>query len=404
MNPADRTFNFDLPRELIAQEPPAARGDSRLLLVQPGAGVKGELPFRALDSCLRPGDLLVLNQSKVLPARLQTTRQDTGGQVEILLIRPQADHSWLAMARPARRLRPGLRLRVDGVGRLSGQPDDGGRPVLEILDRLEDGQFLVGGQADPGLVAEQWGVMPLPPYIEQTLQGDRAHKQDARDRDRYQTVYARQDPTGAASVAAPTAGLHFSPDTLGRLEAGGVNVARLTLHVGPGTFKPPSAEQITARRLHREYFHLPAEVWAALEATRQAGGRVIAVGTTSLRVLETVARLGLDQAGPDTRHFGTLVGEADPVFTGTAARRGGGWDVEGQTRLFISPPEQVTAADGLLTNFHLPGSSLLMLVAALMGQDTWPSVYQHAVREKMRFYSYGDCMLIMPEAGDDNAR
>ena len=307
--------------------------------------------------------------------------------MELLLVCPEPGVGWLAMAKPSRRLRPGLQLRV-----LDG-------PQLEVVAKGEDGHVIISGEIDPGLVAEQWGVMPLPPYIKQDLAGEGAALQDTRDRERYQTVYAVGDATGAASVAAPTAGLHFSTETLARLEAKGVGLARLTLHVGPGTFRPPTVEQINARRLHREFFSMPAEVSAAIATTRKASGRVIAVGTTSLRVLETVARLDLDSPGPTDRVFCPTAEDPDPVFTGTATMSNGQWAVAGQTRLFIRPPDRISAADGLLTNFHLPGSSLLMLVASLMGSDTWRGVYDHAIGEKLRFYSYGDCMLIAPGVG-----
>ena len=300
------------------------------------------------------------------------------------------------MARPARRLRAGLELRVTGGPRQVRGESDGAGPVLRILAKRDEGHVLLAGDTDPGQVAREWGVMPLPPYIRQDLDDGLAARQDARDRERYQTVYAVDDASGAASVAAPTAGLHFSPRTLARLQENGVQLARVTLHVGPGTFRPPTPEQIAARRLHREFFHLPAAVPEAVAATRSNGGRVIAVGTTSLRVLETAARLGLDRPGPAVRRFEATAADPDPIFTGTASRRNGFWEVSGQTRLFIRPPDRIEAVDGLLTNFHLPGSSLLMLVAALMGRETWRGVYEHAVSEGLRFYSYGDCMLILP--------
>ena len=340
---------------------------------------------------------MVLNQSKVLPARLHTVRTDTGGRVEILLIRPESKGGWLAMARPARRLRPGQQLRIQAPPGLGRSDYSGEGPVLEVMGKAADGHVIVRGEIDPSVLAAQWGVMPLPPYIKQELSGPEAGSKDSRDRERYQTVYAVDDATGAASVAAPTAGLHFSNTTLDNLQKQGVGLARVTLHVGPGTFRPPTLEQIDARRLHRETFRLPAEVTGAMAATRQAGGRVIAVGTTSLRVLETAARLGLDQPGPDYRLFGPTDDQPDPLFTGSACRNESGWEVAGETRLFISPPDRISAADGLLTNFHLPGSSLLMLVAALMGEEIWRGVYEEAVRAKMRFFSYGDCMLILPQ-------
>jgi S-adenosylmethionine:tRNA ribosyltransferase-isomerase len=393
------SYDFDLPRELIAQTPPARRGDSRLLLVAPGCGVRGEVVFRDLPTLLRAGDRLVLNDSRVLPARLLTRREDTGGRVEILLLRPADGNdppgAWLAMARPARRLRAGLRLVVAAPpGPVPAAP-----AVLTVTGRgtdADDGQVIVAGPGSLAELAETRGVMPLPPYIERR---ETTAEQDRCDRDRYQTVYAAADESGAGSVAAPTAGLHFSQATLDRLLALGVGISRVCLHVGPGTFQPPAAEQIAARRLHREFFRLPAGVSADLAATRAAGGRVIAVGTTALRVIESAARLGLAEAGPEHRIFAAGPDDPDPFFTGEARRRDGAWEVVGATRLFVRPPDRITAADGLLTNFHLPDSSLLMLVAALLGPDQWRGVYAHAVRERLRFYSYGDCMLILPGLG-----
>ena len=386
------SYDFELPEELIAQDPPERRGDSRLLLVEPDQGVAAERVFRDLPGILRSGDLLVLNESRVLPARLLTVREDTGGQVEILLVRPvDAARTWLALAKPQRRLREGTRLVVRESGGDAMHP----KSVLEITARLEQGQVLVSGEEDPGSLAEKWGVMPLPPYIRREPE-DYSSERGRRDARRYQTVFACRDKDGAGSVAAPTAGLHFSEATLDALAAKGVQTARVSLHVGPGTFRAPSDEQIAARRLHREFFHLPADVSARIAAVRRMGGRVIAVGTTSLRVLETAARLELPAAGPDRLTFGSGSQDDQPEFAGEATRCDGHWDIAGQTRLFLRPPDRVTAVDGLLTNFHLPGSSLLMLVAAISGERTWPAVYAHAVSQRMRFYSYGDCMLILP--------
>ncbi len=394
-------FTFDLPADLIAQEPPVRRGDSRLLLVAPGGGARGEIVFRDLPLVLRAGDRLVLNESRVLPARLQTRRQDTGGQVEILLLRPVGDNrwpgGWTCMARPARRLRSGIRLAVEAPpGGVVGEA-----PCVTVLYKDDDtGQVVVGCDADLAEVAEAWGVMPLPPYIKRS---DENAGQDSHDRDRYQTVYAETDASGAGSVAAPTAGLHFSAETLRNLETAGVGLSRVSLHVGLGTFKPPSDEQIQARRLHQEFFRLPAQTGREIAATRAAGGRVIAVGTTALRVLESVHRLGLDEEGPDVRAFGRSESTPDPFFSGEARRLEGHWEVAGETRLFISPPDRIKAADGLLTNFHLPESSLLMLVASLMGENIWHQVYHEAVQTRMRFYSYGDCMLILPGVASSDA-
>jgi S-adenosylmethionine:tRNA ribosyltransferase-isomerase len=396
----NESYFFELPTELIAQDPADRRGDSRLLLVESGSGLAGEMVFRELPGVLQRGDLLVLNQSRVLPARLLTRRSDTGGKVEILLVRPRDElNTWLAMARPARRLRPGVRLELLAGPATPADLNRGPLPTLEITQKTEDGMVLVCGTEDPAGLAENWGTIPLPPYIRRDEDDPARIQRAARDRDRYQTVFARADDSGAGSVAAPTAGLHFSDATLAALDARGVASASLTLHIGPGTFQPPSEEQLRSGRLHRETFHLPAATLAAVAETRAAGGRVIAVGTTSLRVLETVARLELDSSlapGTELRFPGDNDEGGLPEFTGRAVRTEESWDVAGHTRLFIRPPQRVTAADGLLTNFHLPESSLLMLVASLMGPEIWLEVYRHAVRERMRFYSYGDCMLILP--------
>ncbi len=381
----DPTWQFDLPEELIAQDPPQRRGDSRLLLVQPDQGPVGERVFRELPEILQPGDLLVLNDSRVLPARLQTRRVDTGGQVELLLIRPVEAGIWLAMAKPGRRLRPGIRLAVGD-----------GTSELEVVRKRDDGQVLVKSDPDPWQLAALHGVMPLPPYIRRESNDPRQEERARQDKVRYQTVYNQPDSTGAGSVAAPTAGLHFSDQTMNALQARGVGTVRVSLHVGPGTFKPPTPEQINSGRLHREFFRYSAETHRAITETRERGGRVIAVGTTSLRVLESVQRLGLDEDGSSPREFNPCPENPDPFFTGLAEKVKGHWQVTGMTRLFIQPPDRVSAADGLLTNFHLPGSSLLMLVAALSGQQVWRDAYAFAVENKMRFYSYGDCMLLLP--------
>ncbi|MCP4293843.1 MAG: S-adenosylmethionine:tRNA ribosyltransferase-isomerase [bacterium] len=380
-------WQFDLPEELIAQDPAQQRGDSRLMLVEPHQGVVSEQVFRQLPEILRSGDLLVLNDSRVLPARLKTHRADTQGKVELLLVRPVDEQTWLAMAKPARRLRPGIKLVVGGH-------------FLEVVQKRDDGQILVRSEPSPWKLAAEYGVMPLPPYIRRQDDDPLKEERTSRDKIRYQTIYNLPDSSGAGSVAAPTAGLHFSDQTMTELANRGVNVARVSLHVGPGTFQPPTEEQISAGRLHREFFRCSAETYEAINKTRAAGGRVIAVGTTSLRVLETVARLNLEVASESTSEptldFAISDDNPDPFFTGWAKRDNNSWQIEGMTRLFIQPPEKVSAADGLLTNFHLPGSSLLMLVASLAGSTTWRSVYDQAVKTGMRFYSYGDCMLILP--------
>jgi len=387
-------FLYALPPELIAQDPAPRRADARLLLLRRGDGVVGESRVRELPRWLRPGDLLVLNDSRVLPARLHTRRAGSGGHVELLLVRPDGAASWLALARPARRLRPGSRLRL-ARGR-TGEPVG---PELTVLAVDPDGYVrLTAGGPDLIGLAEVWGDVPLPPYIRRGSEEPRDALRRRRDRDRYQTVYARP----AGSVAAPTAGLHFESELLAELAARGVAAVQVTLHVGPGTFRPPGEEAIRRRRLHRELFRYPAAVDGALARTRRTGGRVIAVGTTSLRVLETVRHLALERQAQDVLTWPEEPGEPAPLFTGVARRLAGGWEVVGATRLFLLPPDEIAAADGLLTNFHLPGSSLLMLVAAFTGERSWREAYAHAIRERYRFYSYGDAMLILPDAGEED--
>lgn len=391
----DRDFQFELPAELIAQEPAARRTDSRMLLLRRGQGPAGDAGFTDLLRYLRPGDLLVLNESRVLPARLMTRRVPSGGQVEVLMISPAGDGAtWLAMARPARRLGPGEKLEVQ-PGPLHPAADSA--PVLEVLEKRTDGLIRIDGDRSLPEIAERWGHIPLPPYIRRGADEDAAQAES--DRERYQTVYAKPDPSGAGSVAAPTAGLHFTPEVLAGIEARGVGLARVNLHVGPGTFQPPSDQQLSSGRLHREFFEMPAATWLAWRTTRERGGRVIPVGTTSLRVLETVAGLDLPGAPDVIREFGPTATDPDPVFTGRAEPKNDAWHIHGSTQLFIRPPQTVQAADGLLTNFHLPGSSLLMLVASLAGHEACAAAYEHAVHDRYRFYSYGDCMLILDDFG-----
>ncbi len=292
--------------------------------MEPGGAVAGERVFRELPGILRPGDLLVLNDSRVLPARLRAIRRDTGGQVELLLVRPTGERTWLAMARPARRLREGIVLRL-------------GQDSLTVVGKRPDGQVLVQGEKNPADLALAAGEMPLPPYIRRAAAEAEDPERLRRDKVRYQTVFNRPDPSGAGSVAAPTAGLHFSAAILAALEARGVGLARVQLHVGPGTFQPPTPQQIAGGRLHPEFFRYDAACAAAIARTRRLGGRVLAVGTTSLRVLETVARLDLPADGPDgpdgpdTVTFAPDATDDDPFFTGWARRRDGHWSVEGMT-------------------------------------------------------------------------
>lgn len=381
--PGNAAYNFDLPERLIAQVPAAERTSSRLLRVTRGLGVRGEAHFRDLPELLAAGDLLVINDSRVLPARLRLRRDPEGGRVELLLVRPHGDGDWLAMARPARRLRPGCRLRTT-----AGDASED----LEITAVHDAGYVTVrAASGDLPALAARAGETPLPPYIRRDPDTPDLAALAEIDRRRYQTVYADEE----GSVAAPTAGLHFDESLLAALADKGIDTARVTLHVGPGTFRPPEASDIRARRLHEEVFTCPAATCTAIARTRERGGRVIAVGTTALRVLETVSRLGLP-GRPQTRLEFPDDAAAPPVFAGEARRGDDGWHVSGLTRLFVMPPDVVGAADGLITNFHLPGSSLLMLIAAFAGDDVWRGVYAHAVASELRFYSYGDAMLVLP--------
>lgn len=380
----EAAFRYDLPEGLIARDPAARRAASRLLRVDGEGSVRGEAVFADLPGLLQPGDLLVVNDSAVIPARLDCVRPATGGRVELLLERPLDGGRWEVLARPARRLAAGEELA------LAAAPGRG----VRLLERAGAGFVAAGLGADLVDLARDHGRMPLPPYILKARRADGREEDHPADRERYQTVYA--DRPG--SVAAPTAGLHFDGELLARLAERGVGLARVRLDVGAGTFRNPDADDLAAERLHAESFRLDAAAWRAAAAARAAGGRVIAVGTTSLRVLETAARLGLDDTGPDRRTWPDDAA-ARPLFAGEAVREDGAWSVRGRTRLFLRPPARLRAVDGLITNFHLPGSSLLMLVACAVGADRWRGLYEEAVARGFRFYSYGDASLILPVAG-----
>lgn len=311
------------------------------------------LVFDRLPELLAPGDLLVLNESRVLPVRLLGAKP-TGAQGEVLLIRPVDDTRlrWEALVRPGSKLKPGRRLEV------------GRELVVRIEEGLPDGARLVALETSLEVdeALERYGAVPLPPYL------DRA--EEPLDRERYQTVYARVP----GSVAAPTAGLHLTDSLLDRIEGAGVDVARVTLHVGPGTFRPVESERIDAHRMHREMWEVSSEAEEAVARTRSRGGRVWAVGTTVVRTLESAAdRAGRVQAG------------------------------KGETRLFISPGYRFQVVDALITNFHLPRSTLLMLVSALAGYETTMAAYREAIEEGYRFYSYGDAMAILPRRKSSEA-
>ena len=352
-------FDYQLPAERIAQRPADRRDASRLLVVDRDAGSWTDTRFDGIAELLRTGDLLVVNETEVFPARL-AARRSSGASVEILLVRPRdgedpesaAGLEWDALAGPGRNARPGETLALLDRG---GAPAPGAR--VEILDRLESGgrRVRLDVPGDPWTWIEAHGHVPLPPYIDRP--------DEPQDRERYQTVYARR----RGAVAAPTAGLHFTPELLERLAAAGVARAAVTLHVGPGTFRPVSAENAEDHRMEAEWYRIGPEAATALAATRAAGGRVVAVGTTVVRTLESAARRW----------------EADPV------------PVEGWTDLFVLPGHEFRWVDALLTNFHLPRSTLLLLVSAFAGRDLVLGAYRYAVGAGYRFYSYGDAMLVV---------
>jgi S-adenosylmethionine:tRNA ribosyltransferase-isomerase len=344
MNVAD--FDYELPAGLIAQRPPPERTAARMLVLPRGGGACELRTFREFPAWLRPGDCLVLNDTRVIPARLLGERVPSGGRVELLLVEEQAPGEWHCLLRPGRRLHAGDRVRLAGTAGLEAT----------VAGRADEGLFRVRfPQADVLGLLERAGSMPLPPYITRAA--------DAADRERYQTVYARRP----GAVAAPTAGLHFTPEILAGLEAAGITIAHLTLHVGPGTFQPVKSETVAGHVMHEEAYDLPEATAAAIRATRDRGGRVLAVGTTCVRVLETCADAATRTVRPGS----------------------------GRTRIFLHPPRTPAVVDGLLTNFHLPRSTLLMLVATFVPLPRLLEAYRLAVRERFRFFSYGDCMLVL---------
>ena len=344
-------FNFDLPPELIAQTPLERRDGSRLMTLDKRTGEIGDRHFYDLPSLLRPGDCLVLNDSRVLPARL-LGRRSGGGACEVLLLIDRGDNVWECLVRPGKKLRPGAAVTF-GEGELTA----------EIIGETEGGNRLVRFHYE-GIfleVLEHLGRMPLPPYI----------KEELADGERYQTVYSRV----VGSAAAPTAGLHFTKELLEQVRAMGVKVCYVTLHVGLGTFRPVKEEEITDHDMHSEYCVIPQETADIVNETKAAGGRVICVGTTSCRTLESWAR-----------EDGTLEAKA-------------GW-----TNIFIYPGYRFKVIDALITNFHLPESTLIMLVSALAGRENVLRAYRRAVEERYRFFSFGDAMFIgvgMSENGDN---
>lgn len=335
-------FMYELPEELIAQTPMEKRDSSRLLVLDKTTGELEHRHFYNLRDYLHPGDCLILNDSRVIPARLFGTRP-TGGAVEVVLLKDLGENRWECLSRPGKKMRPGTEVVFGENGELRGVVeevrDDGNR----VIRFFYEGIFLE--------ILERLGHMPLPPYIKEQL----------NDPERYQTVYSREP----GSAAAPTAGLHFTNELLDSIRAMGVEVAFVTLHVGLGTFRPVKAENVEEHEMHSEYCTVPAETAEVIRRTRERGGRVIAVGTTSCRTLESFAK-------PD----GTI--EAS-----------GGW-----TNIFIYPGYTFKCIDALVTNFHLPGSTLVMLVSALAGKENILNAYRTAVEERYRFFSFGDAMFI----------
>ncbi len=356
-------FDFDLPAELIAQHPASERSASRLLVVDDPIR---DLQFKDMVALLNPGDLLVFNNSRVIPARLFGTKP-TGGKVEILVERIKDNHQAIGMMRVSKKPAAGTDILID----------QGSNTRIKILgrDAQHEDRFLLQFDRPVLDVLHAFGEIPLPPYIE--------HRPDAQDAERYQTVYA-QVP---GSVAAPTAGLHFDAAVLKALEQKGIHRAEVTLHVGTGTFAPVRSENIDAHQMHTEWYEISQETADLVNLAKREGRRVIAVGTTSLRTLEAASLRGRE-ATVAINDIGSPRGFAAPRDDGHYLHPGAA-----ETDIFIRPGYQFQVVDGLLTNFHLPKSTLLMLVAAFIGYDKMRQVYQHAIQSRYRFFSYGDAMF-----------
>ena len=336
-------FYYDLPEELIAQHPVEPRNSSRMMCVDRRTGEIEHAHFYNLCEHLKEGDLLVMNDSRVIPARLYGEKIGNGTFIEFLLLEQKGDKIWEIICRPGKKAKVGRRFSFGG-----------GRLIAEVLEVKDDGNRVVRFECDGNFFTalEDVGQMPLPPYITEKLE----------DKERYQTVYSKE----LGSAAAPTAGLHFTPEMLDELRAKGVKTAFVTLHVGLGTFRPVKEENVLDHKMHSEHYYLPAETAALINETKKNGGRVIAVGTTTCRTLESVA-----------------------TFYNEIAEH------EGYTDIFIYPSYEFKCIDGLITNFHLPESTLIMLVSAFMGYDNTMNAYRKAVEERYRFFSFGDCMCIL---------
>ena len=335
-------FDYELPQELIAQDPLEQRDSSRLLILDKKTGERTHRIFHDIIDYLHEGDCLVINNTKVIPARLIGEREGTGGKVEVLLLKRKTDNVWETLVKPGKKARPGMRLSFGG-----------GLLHAEVQEVVDEGNRLIRFEYE-GIfeeILDQLGQMPLPPYITHQL----------KDKNRYQTVYAKYE----GSAAAPTAGLHFTEELLQQIQEKGVKIARVTLHVGLGTFRPVKVEDVTQHHMHTEFYHVSQEAADIINETKKRGGRVICVGTTSCRTIESAA---------------------DPQGVVQAT--------EGDTDIFIYPGYQFKVLDCLITNFHLPESTLLMLVSALAGKEHIMAAYKEAVAMKYRFFSFGDAMII----------
>ena len=357
-------FDYDLPPELIAQTPVEPRDSSRLMVLDRPTGQREHRGFTDVLDYLQPDDLMVFNQSRVIPARLFGVRDDNGGKVELLLLRRESEGVWEALARPGRRLRPGITVSIRNPGSTTDGSELGSSLSVEILESRVEGLKVVRLSSEESI--DRMGHTPLPPYIRQALD----------DPERYQTVYAKHP----GSAAAPTAGLHFTPELLANILDAGVEMAFVTLHVGLDTFRPVQGEDPTGHHIHSEHYSLDAPTADALNRARAGGRRIVAVGTTSVRVLE--------QAAVDAE--GDSAGQFRPV--------------EGDASIYILPGHPFRAVNAMITNFHLPRSTLLMLVSAFAqngagdgasGREMMLAVYAEAVRLRYRFYSFGDAMLIL---------
>ena len=338
-----KDFYFDLPQELIAQDPLEDRASSRLLVLDKKTGEVTHRGFRDILEYLRPGDCLVINDTKVIPARLFGVKEETGAKIEVLLLKRREHDIWETLVKPGKKAKPGTRI-VFGEGLLTGT----------VLETVDDGNRLIQFSYE-GIfeeILDQLGQMPLPPYITHQL----------KDKNRYQTVYAKHD----GSAAAPTAGLHFTKELLKQIEDMGVKIAHVTLHVGLGTFRPVKVENVQDHHMHSEFYMVEESEAKKVNDTKEAGGRVICVGTTSCRTVESAA----DENG--------------------RLKSGSGW-----TDIFIYPGYEFKILDALITNFHLPESTLVMLVSALAGREHVLAAYEEAIKERYRFFSFGDAMLIL---------